>query len=83
MAGLGWRQRQAGVVIEIPHQQLSPEALQSVLEEFASRDGTEFTPLDVKVAQLRGQLLKGELKIVFDAPSETCQVVLARDVRDT
>ena len=62
-------------MIEIPHQQLSAQALQAIVEEFASRDGCEFTPLSTKTAQIELQLRSGKLKIYFDPDLETCQIV--------
>ena len=66
-------------MIEIPYQQLSPEGLQGVLEEFASRDGTEFTPLETKTKQLMTQLRAGKLKIIFDAIEGSCQLIRSED----
>lgn len=64
-------------MIEIPYQQLSPEALQGVLEEFVSRDGTEFTSVSRKAAEARMALEQGRLKLIWDPDSETCQLVPA------
>ena len=53
----------------IPHQELSPEALQGFIEEFVTRDGADYgereTPLEDKVAQVRRQLDLGTAVIVF------------------
>ncbi len=54
----------------IPPASLSAEALQGVLEEFISRDGTDYgeqeLSLAAKVNQLRPQVLRGEVLIIFD-----------------
>jgi uncharacterized protein len=54
----------------IPPQSLSPEALQAVLEEFISRDGTDYGThewtLAEKVQQLKPLVLNGRVLIVFD-----------------
>ena len=54
----------------IPHDQLSAEALQGILEDYATRDGTDYgemeTSLAAKVAQLRRQLERGEIVIAYD-----------------
>lgn len=46
--------------VHIPTERVAPETLQALLEEFASRDGTEYgehdVPLETKVASLRRQL---------------------------
>jgi uncharacterized protein YheU (UPF0270 family) len=55
----------------IPHDQLSAEALQGVLEDFATRDGTDYGETEVslagKVEQIRRQLERGEIVISYDA----------------
>jgi uncharacterized protein YheU (UPF0270 family) len=61
--------------MEIPHRQLSPEALQGVLEEIVTRDGTEHTSVSQKVARLQGLLEAGKARLVFDEQTETCGVV--------
>ena len=63
----------------IPHDQLSPEALNGVIEEFVSRDGTdygerEFT-LEDKVNQVRRQLKSGKAVIVYDSQMESCTIM--------
>ncbi|MCE7874064.1 YheU family protein [bacterium CPR1] len=61
--------------MEIPFRQLSSEALQGLLEEIASRDGTELTPVADKVATMRAALEAGRLRLVFDPTSETCSLI--------
>ncbi len=62
--------------MEIPHSSLSPEVLRQVIEEFVTREGTEYGPADVdleaKVAQVRAQLERGEVAITFDSATESC-----------
>ena len=57
-------------VVLIPHQQLSPEALQSLIEDFVTRDGTDYGEIEiglpVKVAQIKRQLDQGDSVIIFD-----------------
>lgn len=60
--------------VMVPPQRLPQDSLAGLLEEYASRDGTdygekEFT-LEQKVEQLRGQLKRGELQILYDVDSE-------------
>jgi uncharacterized protein YheU (UPF0270 family) len=68
----------------IAPEQLSPEALQGLLEEFASRDGTDYgsveRTLEEKVTRLRELLESGEATIVFDSESETITIVVSRDL---
>ncbi|MGN0921900.1 MAG: YheU family protein [Cellvibrio sp.] len=59
----------------IPHQQLSPDALQGLIEEFITREGTDYGVQEIslvdKVAQVKRQLEQGEVVIVFDTATET------------
>jgi hypothetical protein len=68
----------------IPHQQLDPETLQNLLEEYATRDGTDYGEREVslidKVASLRRQLQTGEVVIWFDSDEESINLILARDI---
>lgn len=72
---------QSRAMIEIPHDQLPPDTLKALMEEFASRDGTEFTALSTKVEQIHRQLRKGDIRIVFDPQSETCGLVTLADFK--
>jgi hypothetical protein len=63
----------------IPHRMLSPEALQGLLEEFVTRDGTDYgereASLQAKVVQVWCQLDLGIVVIVFNEPEGTCSIV--------
>jgi len=65
--------------MNIPHDQLSQEALNAILEEYASREGTDYGEisysLEQKVAMLRRQLERGEAGISFDVSTQTCSLV--------
>ena len=60
--------------IEVPIAQLSEAALGGLLEEFASRDGTDYgqreRSLAEKCAVLRNGLESGALMLLFDTDSE-------------
>ncbi|MBA6412397.1 YheU family protein [Parahaliea sp. F7430] len=60
--------------VEVPVQRLSDEVLQALLEEFATRDGTDYgnreLSLEEKVSQLRQGLQRGSLCLLYDADSE-------------
>ncbi|QFT55642.1 YheU family protein [Microbulbifer sp. THAF38] len=68
----------------IPFAQLDPNTLQNLLEEYATREGTEYGEREVelpeKVASLRRQLQSGEVVIWFDPGEETVNLVLAEDL---
>ena len=70
--------------VEIPWRDLSEGALQGVIEEFVTREGTECgereVPLATKVAQVRRQLERGELRLFFDQESASCQILRREDV---
>jgi uncharacterized protein YheU (UPF0270 family) len=63
----------------IPFKELSSEALQGVIQEFVTRDGTDYgeseVPLDTKAQQVLNQLHTGKAVIVFDQKTETCNIV--------
>ena len=68
--------------IVVPYSELSEEALRGVLESFVLREGTEYGERDVslehKVAQVMGQLRRGEAQIIFDPGSESVNIVVTR-----
>ncbi|MBM4200202.1 MAG: YheU family protein [Gammaproteobacteria bacterium] len=68
----------------IPHRQLSQEALQGLLEEFVTRDGTDYgeleTPLETRVNQVRQQLETGTALIVYNQSEERCSILSAEQV---
>ncbi|MGE0083945.1 MAG: YheU family protein [Desulfococcaceae bacterium] len=72
-------------IIKIPYYQLTPEALKGLVEEFATRDGTDYgqteVPLEHKTEQIMRQLQSGRAVIVFDPDSETCNILPAEDPR--
>ncbi len=69
--------------VKIPYKQLSPEALQGVIEEFVTRDGTDYgeieVPLKTKITQVLSQIKSGKAVIVFDHDSETCTILKKDD----
>ena len=64
----------------VPYTELSEEALRGVLESFVLREGTEYGErdfsLEQKVAHVVQQLRRGEAQIVFDAETETIDIVV-------
>jgi len=71
--------------IEVPTDALSKEALRALIEEFVTRDGTDYgsveRSLEEKVAAVRAQLARGEVRIVFDPESETTTLIAAEPTR--
>lgn len=74
--------KQQEEVIDVPHQQIDPETLRRMIQEFVSRDGADWgdagCSLDDKVEQVHQQLLKNQVKIVFDLRSQTVNIVACR-----
>ena len=68
--------------VEVPHAQLAPEVLRRLIEEFVTRDGTDYGAIErtlaEKVAVVLRQLRTGEAAIVVDAASETVDIVARR-----
>lgn len=70
-------------VIEIPYQTLSADALEGIVQEFSSRDGTDYGEVEFsladKVAQVEVQLKSGHLLLLFDPINQSCQIVNSRN----
>jgi uncharacterized protein YheU (UPF0270 family) len=68
--------------IEVPFTSLSPEALRGLVEEFITREGTDYghieMTIDDKVEDVMRQLRRGEAKIVFDLKSKTVNILPSR-----
>ena len=62
----------------IPVNRLSPEALQGVIEEFISRDGTDYGEIEVsretRFRQVRQRLERGLAVLIFDDETETTNI---------
>ncbi|MNL27370.1 hypothetical protein D3C87_1489580 [compost metagenome] len=61
--------------VEIPLEVLSEDALNGIIESFVQREGTDYgvneIALDTKLQQVRKQLQRGDVKVVFDPDSES------------
>ena len=62
-------------MLEIPLNELSADALQGVLEEYVSRDGTDYGELELSLQQKTQRLLqqwqRKEVVLVFDNDTES------------
>jgi len=62
----------------IPVNRLSPEALQGVIEEYISRDGTDYgeveTSREAKFRQVKHKLENRSAVLVFDDETETTNI---------
>jgi uncharacterized protein YheU (UPF0270 family) len=57
----------------IPHEELNPDTLRAMLEDFVTRDGTEYgeneTPIAERIDFVLRQLRAGKAFILYDAES--------------
>ena len=64
-----------GFNVVVPHKQLAPEVLRAVIEDFVTRDGTDYGVEEHSLAQKHDAVLRQldqrEAFIVFDPESET------------
>ncbi|MGA2106322.1 MAG: YheU family protein [Syntrophorhabdales bacterium] len=65
----------------VPIDRLSPEALRGVIEEFVTRQGTDYGEREVSsetsFAQVRHKLEKGLAVLIYDDETETTNIFLA------
>lgn len=66
-------------MILIPPEQLPVDVLQGLIEEFVTRDGTDYglaeASLSTKVEQIKHQLSRKEVLIVYDLAQEQANLV--------
>jgi len=65
--------------VDIPYCQLDSDVLRALIEEFVTRDGTDWDQsgcsLEDKVDQIMAQLADGRVKIVHDLNSESTNLL--------
>ena len=73
-------------LVRVPHERVPKATLQALLEEYASRDGTDYgereTPLATRVAQLQRCLVEGSIALLYDTGSESWDLLPAPIARD-
>ena len=71
--------------VEVPPKALQADILHALLEEFASRDGTDHGERELTLAQkvgdLEGQLLRGDLLLLYDTESENWDLLPKEQAR--
>jgi uncharacterized protein YheU (UPF0270 family) len=71
--------------VDVPHTELSPDALRGVVEAFVLREGTDYgereASFDSKVDQVLRQLECGDAHIRFDPVTESVDIVVRTRVR--
>ena len=67
----------------IPVNKLSPQALEGVIDEFISREGTDYGAIEasreMKFTLVKQKLEAGAAVLVFDDETETTNILLADD----
>ncbi len=69
--------------IIIPTNRLDYDVLISVIEEFITRNGTDYGKIEVsletKIGQVKSQLESGMAVLVYDDETQTCNIFSAND----
>ena len=64
--------------MEIPWQKLHPDTLRALIEEFVTRDGTDYgeveAPFEAKIKQVHDLIHEGKVKLVFEPDTESCNL---------
>lgn len=73
-------------VVIVPWQELDAQTLTNLLEEFVTRDGTDYGNQEIstvnKVDQVRAQLRDARAQLVFDGATETVTVMTREQLRE-
>ncbi len=71
--------------IEVPYEQIDPDTLRNMIEEFVTRDGADWGDpgcrLEDKITQVLQQLRNNKVQIVFDLKSNTANIVVRQGKR--
>ena len=69
----------------IPYNELSEVALTGLIEEFVTREGTDYdgvhVDLEKKVAKVMKQLARGKVVVVFDPVEQRANLVVADSLK--
>jgi hypothetical protein len=70
----------------IPYDQISNDALLSIIKDYILREGTDYGAVDLsmesKTNRLLGQIKNREVFILFNSLDETCNIVTKRDLQN-
>ena len=73
--------------VEVPYARVDPDVLRRVIVEFVTRDGTDYgtteRSLDAKAHDVMQQLRRGEAILVYDAESDTTNVLPTKSTPGT
>lgn len=63
----------------VPWQAVQPETLDNLIEEYVTRDGTDYGELEIslsrRVEQIRAKLQSGEAVLLFSESTGLCNIV--------
>lgn len=73
--------------IEIPYQEVAADTLRALIEAFILHEGTNYGDrefsLETMVAQVRSQLERGQVKLVFDPELDSCNLITLKEWKDS
>ena len=71
-------------MIEIRPNKLADEILVSIIEEFINREGTDYgkqeVKLDVQIKRARSKIMRGDVLIMFDPKTESCNLITKEEL---
>ena len=69
--------------LRVDHRALTATALKNLIEEFVTRDGTDYgeheASLQTKLSQVQAKLKTGELFIIFNEADNSCNIISSTD----
>lgn len=70
-------------LIEVPWDQLAPDTLRALVEEFVTRDGTDYGEHEISLVNKAEQVLAGirqrQYLIIYDQEMDSVQLVTLQD----
>ncbi|HEY6529580.1 MAG TPA: YheU family protein [Cellvibrionaceae bacterium] len=71
--------------IVVPHSRIPAETLQCLLEDFATREGTDYGDIELdltmRVDIIRRQLQNGDAVLIYALLDESLQIITLRDAK--
>ena len=66
--------------MDIPYQAINAQTLRNMIEEFVTRDGTDYgeqeLTLEAKVEQVLASLRTGKVVVQYDESLDICEIVM-------
>jgi uncharacterized protein len=71
-------------MVEVPAARIDPDTLERLVEEFVTRDGTDYGEKELTLAQKKAavarQIDRGDVVLVFDTETETANLVTREEL---